>query len=257
MVSGGTVEQQLRSRGIYVDYMSDRLRWRINCLEMGMEGETCEVPEATSALEIIPFYDVQLTWLSRWTETPTNEPIDVTNEAIQNDNVHSRGVASLGSGTGPVIIESAVHNGNLGLTGTDPIDPWYENDEEAYDLHAFAGVITDSPPPEDSGYIITGTIRSAVGGVKAADIEVDASSGVSCDRTNTGFECVVDYLASNPRIRVFNYFKTGKILLACSPILTVHGTDHSGDNPANNWTSFNLPKANTTADITIKENSCL
>ncbi|MBT8059264.1 MAG: prepilin-type N-terminal cleavage/methylation domain-containing protein, partial [Gammaproteobacteria bacterium] len=111
MEDGGTAEQQLRSRGIYIDYMSDELRTRINCLDLGGDGDACDVPDVTTALEIIPFYDVQLTWLARWNETPSNNPIDVTNEAVQDSNAHSRGIAALTSGFGYSTINSAVHTG--------------------------------------------------------------------------------------------------------------------------------------------------
>ena len=257
MSETGVSSQQLRSRGIYIDYMSDKLRWRVNCLQMGMSGESCEVPDASTAMEIIPFYDVQLTWLARWTETPTNDPVEVTNEAVQNNNAHSRGIASLTSATGVSIINSEVHMGNLGLTGTDPIDPWYALDLEDYDLYAEVGVVEDPPPPEDEGYIISGNITSAVPGVKASDVEIEFSSA-NCDRTSMGYECVVPFLANNPRLTVRGYFKRNKILVACSDIFEVNGTEHSGDTAEANWTRFDLPKSNVSAGhIVIRENSCL
>ncbi len=252
--ASGVIEQQLRSRGIYLDYMSDVLRARINCLDLGGSGDSCDVPDVGSALEIIPFYDVQLTWLLRWNETPTNNPIDVTNEAISDDNTHSRGKANLGSGLGYSTINAAVHTGNLGLTGTDPIDPMYGSNEENYDLYALAQDF--SAPPPLSTIVISGNISSAVGGVKAADVEIEAT-GAQCDRTNTGFECVIEVGATNPRLKVFNYFKTTKILKACSDELVIQGQEHSGDNPANNWTRFGLPlSSSSTAHIVIRENSC-
>jgi hypothetical protein len=100
MQEGTVAQQQLRSRGIYLDYMSDALRAKIDCLDLGGTGPSCDAPDVTSALEIIPFYDVQLTWLARWNETPNNNPIDVSNDAIADDNTHSRGVASLQLGYG-------------------------------------------------------------------------------------------------------------------------------------------------------------
>ncbi len=83
---------------------------RINCLDDGGTGADCDVPDVSSALEIIPFYDVQLTWLARWNETPNNYPIDVTNEAIADNNSHDRGRATLEAGFGYSTINSAVHN---------------------------------------------------------------------------------------------------------------------------------------------------
>ena len=256
MASGGVTEQQLRARGIYIDYMNDELRNKINCLDLpGSSGEACGVPEVTTSLEIIPFYDVQLTWLARWNETPNNNPIDVSNEAISNANTHSRGVASLQSGFGYSTVNSAIHKGNLGLTGTDPIDPWYAFQTRAYDLYALA--VDFDTPPALTTIIVAGTISSAVGGVKAADVEI-VGVGAACDRTLTGFECVVEKSAASPRIEVSNYFKQGKTLLACSTYLAgIPPIEHFATN-GNNRTKFALPTNASTsvADIVIKENGC-
>jgi prepilin-type N-terminal cleavage/methylation domain-containing protein len=255
--ASGSDEQQLRARGVYLDYLSDTLRARINCLDADRSGADCEVPGVTSALEILPFYDVQLTWLARWNETPNNNPVDVTNQAIANDNSHTRGLATLEAGFGYSTISSAVHKGNLGLTGTDPIDPWYSYDEESYDLYALA--VDYSSPPPLSGIIICGDISSAVGGVKAADVEIVATDA-QCDRTNTGYECVIESGASNPRLTVSNYFKLNKALFGCSEVLGTNGTEHSGETPSANWTRFDLFDLPSTsicnAHIVIKENSC-
>jgi len=254
MQVGGTVEQQLRSRGIYIDYMSDTVRERINCLQLGYTPESCEVPNVTTALEIIPFYDVQLTWLSRWNETPNNYPIDVTNEAIADDNTHSRGVATLEAGYGYSTINVSVHGRNLGLTGTDPIDPWFGAQTRNYNLFALA--VDPDSPPGFSTIKISGSITSAVGGVKAADVEIDYT-GASCDRTLTGYECVIWLGSTNPRIEVFNYAKTGKTLVACSTYLNRVGSETVQAN-GRNWARFELPTDASTsvANIVIRENSC-
>ncbi len=253
MNAGGLTQQQLRSRGIYIDYMSDDLRAVINCLELSNgNGAACDVPNVTTTLEIIPFYDVQLTWLSRWNETPNNNPVDVTNEAIANNNAHSRGYANLEEGFDYSIVNSAVHRGNLGLTGTDPINPWYTNGEDDKDLYILAYDASTPPPLTD--ILISGTITSAVPGVRATDVNISAI-GAQCDRTNTGYECYLEVGASNPRITIDNYFKANNVLVACSigGVLTNLGSETS---PAN-LTRFRLPGVITpNADIVIKENSC-
>lgn len=249
----GAQWQQLRSRGIYIDYMSDVLRGRIICLEGLAEGGTgaeCDVPEVTSVLEVIPFYDVQLTWLSRWTETETNFPIDVTNEAIKTDNTHDRGIASQ-TGEGNSVINAAVHKGNLGLTGTDPINLHYTSGIRSYNLYAMAGV--DLEPPV-SGSFVSGSITSAIPGLRAADVEI-VGMNAECNRTNTGYKCYIPTGASNPRMEVYNYIKGTKYLLACAP-LVVQGQEHVSTG-AGNWTRFTLPVTNTAdADIVIKETTC-
>ena len=252
MSDTGIATQQLRSRGIYLDYMSDDLRVKINCLDMGGTGAACETPGVASAMEIIPFYDVQLTWLSRWTESPTNIPIDVTNEAVADDNSHSRGFAILGDGFDDSTITSSVHSGNLGLTATDPIDPHFADDVASYDLYALA--IDYVAPPPVTSIVIAGTISSSVPGVKASDVEIEAT-GAQCDRTTTGFECVLEVGATSPRLRISNYYKPNAALLGCSVNgnLSIHGAEVS----TNNWTRFNLPMSETlNADIVIRQNSC-
>ncbi len=97
------------------------------------------------------------------------------------------------------------------------------------------------PPPAVAGYQVNGSITSQVPGVKASDVEIAASNGAQCNRTKTGFECIVPYSASNPRLTVSNYFKQNKDLVACSTVLTINGTAHSGTDITQNWTRFNLP----------------
>lgn len=251
----GVTEQQLRSRGIYIDYMSDELRMKINCLDEGKTGEQCDVPQVSSALEIIPFYDVQLTWLSRWNESPSNDPIDVTNDAISDHNTHSRGIATLEDGYGPSIISAAVHSGNLGLTGTDPIDLNYVAEEEKYNLYASA--VGPGTPPPLSGISVSGSIISAVPGLKAADVEITGTEA-QCDRTNTGFECVIEFEAKSPSLRVENYDKAGKLLYACSAELVLEPPrGHVSQNGIGNWTNFSLDvEATVVTDILIKEGGC-
>jgi hypothetical protein len=193
---------------------------------------------------------VQLTWLSRWNESPNNNPVDVTNEAITDNNLHSRGKAMLESGFGYSTVSSKVHKGNLGLTGTDPIDTSYLNDEKNYYLYALA--YDASTPPPLSGVVIRGSIISSVNGVRAADVEIEAT-GAQCDRTNTGFECSLELGANSPRLTISGYNKGQQILLGCSDVLVIHGSE-SGEN---NWTRFDLPESSTgSADIVIREDSC-
>ena len=246
----GATNRQLQTRGIYLDYLSDELRVAINCLDMGGTGETCDVPGVVTALEIIPFYDVQLTWLARWTEEPNNNPVDVSNQAVQTDNAHSRGLAVLSSGFGPSTVNAAAHKGNLGLTATDPVDPLYGGRVKQRNMHLHA--LNSTPPPAMTDFLVSGEIISAVPGVKAANVEISAT-GAQCDRTNTGFECAIESGATSPRLTVTNYPKVNRIVLACSSQLTVHGSE-TGSNP---WTRFNLPLQSTSgAHIVIKENAC-
>lgn len=255
MSTGGVESQQLRSRGIYLDYMSEDLRQKIICLDAGGSGEDCDVPRVSSALEIIPFYDVQLTWLSSWNETPSNVPIDVTNERISDDNQHSRGLATLIEGSQYVNISSTIHGGNLGLTGTDPIDEHYDADEQSYQIYAKA--VDPSSPPATTGVFISGSILSSVNGLKAADVAIEAKDA-RCDRTNTGFECELEFGAWKPSLRVYNYDKSNKEIYACSSELLLEPPrEHISLNGTGSWTNFSLDVSSTiTTDIVLKEGGC-
>ena len=239
------------------------LRERIICLDRGGSGADCDVPGVSSSLEIIPFYEVQMTWLSRWNELPSNNPIDVTNEAIASDNLHDRGMASLKVGWGDSEINAAVHGGNLGLTGTDPIDDQYAAQLKEYILYAAA--VDFSDPIIMSGIFISGKIQAAVGGVRAADVEIEFT-GAACDRTNTGYECELEAGATNPLLTVSNYYKSetdkdGNVtvipLYACSDVLVVKGQEHISINGTGNWTRFELPAGGASnATIRIQAGAC-
>ena len=128
----------------------------------------------------------------------------------------------------------------------------YTAEEEEYLLYVLA--VDFSTPPPLSGIIVSGDITSAVGGVKAADIEIEATEA-QCDRTNTGFECVIESGAASPSLKVFNYYKATKTLFGCSDglVVQVQGPTTTTEN----WTRFDLPlTSSTTAHIVIKETSC-
>jgi len=223
----GVNTQQLRSRGIYIDYLSYDIRTVIDCLRAGGDATTCHSGDVvldrtgtTNLLEIIPFFDVQLTWLFRWNETPTNTPVDTTNEGLEDLNAHSRGVASRDA-FGCSTVESRGNRSNLGFTDTNPIDPTYDNNlrlativVESLDSSGGGGCTV---PGDDSGsVVVSGTIGETVNGLKATDIEVRGVNGALCDRTPTGYECVVPSGASNPRLQVYGYDKVGQDYWACS-----------------------------------------
>jgi type II secretory pathway pseudopilin PulG len=246
----GNITQQLRGRGIYIDYMSDALRTIVDCLQDGGSGAECGAPHITTPLEIIPFYDVQLTWLARWNEDPFNYPVDVTNQAIATNNTHSRGLAQRTLGTGLSTVDAKVHSSNLGLTGTDPIDLDYAADLRSQNLYVSAQ--NETPPPGVNQILVEGLITSNINGFKASDVEI-SYTGAQCNRTNTGYKCLLEAAANNPRITVSNYYKSNEYRVGCSNVMVIQGAETG----ANGWTRFNLPLSSTSnANIIIKVNSC-
>lgn len=262
----GADTQQLRSRGVYIDYMREELRAAIDCLralpENGLasdcDNETIQFDKnmSTNPLELIPFFDVQLTWLNRWSESPANQPIDTTNEPALTDNAHSRGIASNTVGSGTSVVTASGHMGNPGLTDTDPIEPAFTTRIRAANLTVQA--LTATPPPVAGNVVIRGFITSGVSGLKATDIQVDAD-GANCNRLPDGYVCEFSSVATDVSIKVFNYKKQNVTLAACSNTLfrLSNGTDANG----RGFAFFNLSPSpalddNISHDISIRESSC-
>ncbi len=248
--------QQLRSRGIYIDYLSEDLRSVITCIDGGGSAETCKSGDVeldqisvTDSLELIPFYDVQLTYLNRWNEIQPNDPVDTTNEALASDNTHSRGVASK---EGPVGSSRVIADGNRGVTGitdTDPID----NSTEVTEAEIKVIINNDNPPPP-GGTLVTVTITSGVNGVQASGVEIEAS-GATCDRTVEGFICLVPN-GTGASIKLSNYTKQNDTdIVACSYEETLPESASTNIPPT---TTFNLDDALDTIiyQISIENESC-
>ncbi|MEJ8567615.1 type IV pilus modification PilV family protein [Elongatibacter sediminis] len=243
--------QQLRSRGIYADLVSTQLQANLlNCFDIGGTGDRtqCEVPQAGSALELYPFFDVQVTQLARWSENQPDDPIDITNEEIAN-NGYSRGVAELaGTGQGTSVGDSKIEDGNYGLVSIAPnlSSPAYS---DAY-IYMRAGLGTN--PPQPTGKIISGTlVNSNQAGNAVASV---TGNGANCTRpTNTTFQCVLDDpLLVSPTLTVSNYYKRNKLLVAESGDLTMTGCTQGGNLSANS-TTFALPTT-TTSNVSIVVN---
>ncbi len=262
----GVNSQQLRSRGIYIDYLSDGLRSLITCLNDGGDADSCDAGDSTgpyyykldktgseNVLEIIPFFDVQLTKLNRWTESPPADPVETTNEPLETGNTHSRGWASKVQTSGDAMVSASGHRGNLGLTDTDPVDPDYETFSDSGEIQV---IINTENPPDPDGVVVTGLIVTGINGFQASQVDI-SSNDASCDRTGNGFSCLVPTNASNPWIRVSNYQKRNTNYVACSYEVTLPGT--SATDTANNpFTTFDLSAAldTITYQISIEEDSC-
>ena len=262
----GNTTQQLRSRGVYIDYLSDDLRSVIDCLRAlptGSVASDCDSDSiqfdhltSTNVLEVIPFFDLQLTWLNRWSESPSNQPVDTTNEPILTDNQHSRGLASITLGSGDAQVTASGHAGNLGLTDTDPVDPGFASHIRAASLTVTA--LTETPPLPVGSVVIAGNISSGVPGLRGTDILVEGVEA-NCNRLPEGFICEFDSTSTEAAIKVYNYKKQNLVLAACSITLTQtsSGTDANGRGFAYFNLSTSPPLDDTIRhDVWIQQGSC-
>jgi len=245
--------QQLMSRGLYPDYMTNEVSARIAACVADADANDCVLPGFTTPLEIHPFFEVQLTSLSNWDETELNMPVDITNEAIQSNNGHSRGRADLQTGgVGPTKADFAVHKGNVGIAAINRIVPnTVENPDPQVPSSTFLNIeTTDGIPVEVVAVSISGDIRPAAGvRVGLSDIDISFNEA-QCGKTTDGYRCIVPDLATAPTFTVIINRQGGRSYYACSEVLPIiNSVDRS--------TIFSLAIGETSiAHIVIESTPC-
>lgn len=211
--------QQLTSRGVYLDYLSEDLRTVLtNCTS----DKTPDDPECKSGdveldrtgsvnpLELIPFFDVQMTKLNRWNEAPANNPVDTFNEQLETGNNHDRGVVfKVSEGESTVVAKG--HRGNIGFTDSFPIDSVTRYYSQVTDSSLVVHAGSASAVP--TGTAILGSLSHLI--KFKIDIIVEGLNGVECGQTTVDYGCSVPASASNPQIKLSGYGKNDP-RFACS-----------------------------------------
>jgi prepilin-type N-terminal cleavage/methylation domain-containing protein len=226
--------QQLRSRGIYNGYLTKDLRTVIACVnaastledKMACKSGNVELDKTGSVnvLELIPFFDVQTTFLSEWDEDPIDQVIAVTNEAVVTGNTHSRGMASKIMTTSFADAIARSHRGVLGFTATDPIDNRYSS----YLMNAEIAVHIDAnAPPPLGGKTITGVVTSSIGGVQASSVTMTGTEA-ACNFTAPNFSCYVPPGAVAPKMTITGYCKNNTNIKACTSDATTLPVTNGG-----------------------------
>ncbi len=279
------VDNQIRLRSLYVDYMSPDLLALVTCLQGVSDvdnlGASCQVAGepgvgsvvldkavTANALEIIPFYETQLTKLSSWAENPVGQFASISNEPIADQNVHSRGVASaveLGD-SGAV---ASVYVSNLGVLGSDRYVP--NAVEPLVDVELDLRVVDVTGSDGGGGDPIP--TNEPISGAFSRDSTVKGNLGVVITGENafcsgdfaTGWSCSVIEGASFARVKFSGYGKGGANApdrWACAigaNTLTRNAelSSSAGDDP---YSVFDLILDNTDPltgfDIIIQQSSC-
>jgi len=225
--AGGNVSQQLRARGIYIDHISAETREVIDCMIPKFPsltaGDECGAPGAGNFLEVLPFFDIQTTKLSWWVEDTGGNPVEVSNEALEDNNSHSRGRAKKISDTAvDAKVTSKMHRGNVGLAVVDPVDPYTLDGMEDYELFVNANGGGGSPV---TGPVVSGTFTSMVGGVNASGATIIPATGTVCSRVGDSLSCTTDSGNSFGSITISGYFKNAATdLWICPSNFTVEVT---------------------------------
>jgi type II secretory pathway pseudopilin PulG len=251
-VDSSAETRRLMSRSIYTDYLNDELSKTLTDCFPSRTAD-CTLPEGTTELEVLPFFDVQVTKLARWSENPFQDPVAITNEDFSNVS-YDRGLAELdGSREGTSTGLSRIESSNIGLIDTLPIKASPATNYFAAQLYFQAGESTEPPPP-DGSIIINGTITNQGGTSDAGAASIVGSSGVTCERPTPGtFRCAIAAGASGDFfITVSDYYKKNVPLLVCSNNSVLTYIEHNaGSSAATNWTRFQITSFGSGASITI------
>ena len=214
--------QQARSRAVYTDYLTAAAQDVIDSCFADPPEEDCPAPTASTPLEIYPFFELQMTFLTRWNNTSLTDVVTVTNDAIKTGNEHSRGFLELDESSeakGLARIEISSHQDNLGLTASGPIDLTYDSRKTVDSL--WVNVNSGDEPLPPVGFKVGGALRSSVVKKPASDLLLEADKGF-CGQTDTEWFCIV---TEGGTLTVSNYYlepkKVGveRVTWACSELV--------------------------------------
>ncbi|MCW8925272.1 MAG: prepilin-type N-terminal cleavage/methylation domain-containing protein, partial [Xanthomonadales bacterium] len=182
-LSNAGIVHPAMSRGIYIDYMNADLLKKIKCLQAdgsGTYSDYCNVLKDPTWLEILPFYDVDLTSLSNWNRGST--AITVTNSPISDidRSSFSRGEVELAQQHFDVntYVAASIERSNTGLTDTNPIDP---DDELEDDEDIPVRVVIGGTPPAIGGQVL-GDIFAGSNKINVETVRVSQNPpAIPCD----------------------------------------------------------------------------
>ncbi|CAA9892958.1 putative Tfp pilus assembly protein PilV [Candidatus Methylobacter favarea] len=204
--SSNANDRTMSARAIYIDFMDSNMVKTI-------KDQAVSHPD--TVLQLIPFYEVNVTKLATWGSSDSSQAL-VTSEPVQDNNTHSRGVVTT-IAAGTPNIKATIEKSNTGLTDTITLDPEDKSQSIADDITL--AITGGSPPP--TGTHLTGSI--AVSGRGPTDtgknpnditVTVEIYSGATptpisstvCNRTANGssvdgnFDCLLDVSGKTNKI---------------------------------------------------------
>jgi len=259
----------MSARAIYIDFMDSTMVQTIK--NQVVSGA---LPDA--ALQLIPFYDVNVTKLATWGSSNNTQAL-VTSQPVQNDNTHSRGVVTtLAAGTPN--ITATIEKSNTGLTDTVTIDPADRSESIADGITL---VITGGSSPSTGTHLTGSLVVSGKGssstGKNPNDITVTVAiysgatliSSTACNRLPNGstvdgnFDCLLDVSADRTNKIIFGNISTmSKDNLVCpqsggnpsaSVVYANDGT--TSESATYSFTYSTAPSSSPTLNVILKSES--
>ena len=182
--------EQVSSRAIYIDFMDHNVLEKIKCMKADEDQTVAGWPDECDPavdphwLEIVPFYDLNVTALSNWRRLET--AIEVSNSPISDieRSSFSRGKATVAQNhfntTTQVVAE--IEHSNTGLTDTNPVDP-HDTAQAAADIDVTVNI---GGTPPTMATTISGEINADRGNINVETVRVFMGTGDDCSITVSG-----------------------------------------------------------------------
>ncbi len=203
------------SRGIYVDYMTTDLVKKIKCLQAndtGAYSDFCNLLKDPTWLEIMPFFDVDVTSLANWNRGST--AITVTNSPISDIDrtSFSRGQVQIAQIHFDVLtdVTASIELSNSGLTDTNPIDP--DDELEASEDLPVLVIIGGTRPAV--GALVTGDILAGSNKINVETVRIRQNPpNVPCEiitiveghTSRKAYTCDLNPIPTNGSITISDY----------------------------------------------------
>lgn len=214
LANAGTVVQAM-SRGIYIDYMTDDLLMKVKCLranDTGIYSDYCNLSKDPTLLEILPFFDVDVTSLANWNRG--SAAITVSNSPISDIDSSSfgRGEVQIAQEHFDVLtdITASIERSNSGLTDTNPIDP----DDELEATEDLAVLVEIGGTPPSAGALVLGDILAGSNKVNVEtvrirqnppDIPCEIITIVEGHTSRKAYTCDLSPIPTNGSITISDY----------------------------------------------------
>lgn len=183
-------QQQLHSRGLYIDNQSAELEFMLSCVKKADATMTdpdawraCGAPGYTDILQVLPYFEIQTTWLSAWDSDPKGTPVLVFSEPLGDNNTHDRGLAKLVDASAVTTVDAwaDMYRGNVGLTSTAAITLAATSEAMAIvDAHLYIAVGGGGPDIPSDTYSWSGSFSSSVNKVDALGVTITPNVSEFC-----------------------------------------------------------------------------
>lgn len=199
---GDPNKQQMQSRAIYIDHLGAEAAELAGCIYQAQQGydpdvdvdppgDDCGAPGVEDYLEVLPFFEIQATFLSQWkSSNPTVVFVEGVEDQWENKPVEP-GLASLRSDEDTqVVLLADMTRDNTALTPVSPIRPSDSRDAGYIgDSEIYVNVNDGGEPSEPFFYSWSASANIGAVTMVASDCGAPETCNTFCNASKEGMGC--------------------------------------------------------------------